>query len=255
MDDTLHGESLLHHPWEHSTVLGGFALVSTNLVLVVVVSDLAYRWRWDMAVIFLCTMLASIAYHACRSGFVCMYRFRDHQVTDHIFVHTAIVYVASKLAVRRALFPVHVRHEYPELVPTARTALFFALLLPLVMFNMWSAESAWTTVIGVGMPVAAAVGGALLSGQRLFYNACLGYTGSVLFLVSAVFYGLMPHSTYEWSHSVWHMLSMLSVYFVAHSVEPQARFDPRTIVDLAPTDARFGRATAAATNTQVHAYT
>lgn len=213
-----------HHPWPDSTWFGGFLLVITNLVLVVIVLDLFMRWRWDYAAALATTMTASILYHACRAGFVCEYRFRDHQITDHIFVFISILYVASKLAVRRSFFPQALRLEYPELLLTARVAIFFLLLLPTVMANMYNPESFLSSLFGFGVPVAIVILGSVVTGERLFYNTCYGVTGVILFGVSIAFYACAPHSWYQWAHSMWHLLSMISVYFVIYASDPPVRY-------------------------------
>jgi len=214
------------HPWPDSSFVGGLALVLTNLILVFPVVHLAWLLRFDYAAALLTTMLASIAYHGCRAGFFCEYRFRDHQITDHIFVFLTLIYVASRLAVRRSFFPRNVRLEYPEILLTARVAFFFAIVLPTVMANMYNPESPLAALFGFGVPIAVVILGACVSGERLFYDVKFGLIGSGLFLVSVAFYACAPHSWYQWSHSIWHLLSMLSVYFIIFAADPPIRLLP-----------------------------
>ena len=214
------------HPWPDSSFAGGVALVITNLILILPVVHLAWRLRFDYAAALLTTMVASILYHSCRAGFFCEYRFRDHQITDHIFVYVTLIYVASRLAVRRSFFPRNIRLQYPELLLTARVAFFFIILLPTVMANMFNPESIYPGLFGFGIPVVVILLGACVSGERLFYSNFYGLVGTVLFLLSVGFYAFAPHSWYQWSHSVWHLFSMLAVYFIIFAADPPIRLLP-----------------------------
>lgn len=213
-----------HHPWPDSTWFGGLVLVLSNLILIPIILDLIMKWRWDYASALTATMVVSIFYHSCRAGIVCEYRFRDQQITDHIFVFLSITYVAARLGVRRSFFPRALRMEYPELLFTARVALFFLLLVPTVMANMYNPESFLPALFGFVVPTAIVVLGSLVSGERLFYNTTYGIAGTVLFLVSVVFYSCAPHAWYQWSHSLWHCLSMISVYFIVYASDPPVRY-------------------------------
>lgn len=225
------------HPWPDNSIPGGFILVVTNLILVVIITDLAYKWRWDFAAVLLTTMVASILYHGCRAGFMCMFRFRDHQITDHIFVYFSMLYIGAKLAVRSKFFPRHLLLEFPHLLPEARVALFFLLSVPAFLMNMYNPESIWTVLISFGIPLVLVVAGALVVKEPIFYNRVCGAIGTILFIMSLLFFAA-PHSTYAWTHSMWHILSMLSVYFIVFAIEPPLRLEAGSAVAV---DWRTGR--------------
>ena len=225
------------HPWPDSSVSGGFFLVATNAVLAIIITDLAYKWRWDLAAVLFITMIASILYHGCRAGFLCEERFRNHQVIDHIFVYFSLLYIAAQLGVRSKFFPRHMLLEFPHLLPSARIALFFLMILPATMLNIWNPESKITVLISFGIPAVIVVAGALIVKEPIFYNIKNGIIGTVIFAISLIFF-VAPHSWYDWAHSLWHVLAYIAVYFIVFAIEPPLRLEPGSAVSV---DWRTGR--------------
>jgi len=222
-DATTMAREEIQHPWPDNSIAGGFFLVFTNLILAWIVTDLAYRYRWDLSLVLLCTMIASILYHSCRAGFACILRFRDHQVTDHVFVYFSLLYIASKLIVRRGFFHKKTLLMFPQLIVHARIAVFFVFILVAILCNMYNPESGWVAILCFGAPSLLVVLSAVIVNEPVFYNTTNGVIGTILFVCSLTFYHFAPHSWYDWAHSIWHVLSMLSVYFIVFSIEPPMR--------------------------------
>lgn len=151
---------------------------------------------------------------------------------DHIFVYFSLLYIAAKLIVRRGFFPTDVLHRFPQLIVHCRLALFFPLIFIAVLCNMYNPESGWVPFFCFLMPGALVVFSAVLANEPVFYNTTFGLIGAGLFAVSFVFYHFAPHSWYGVAHSLWHLFSMLSVYFIADAIEPPLRLVASSVQEL-----------------------
>jgi len=202
------------HPFPDGTVGGGYALVLSNLILLVVFYRLLRAGRWDVGMAVLASMVTSIIYHSCRAGFVCEIRYRDHQVLDHLFVHALMIVVASELAVRRELFDQHELRAAYEVVAYTRTAFFFAIFPFSAMLVVNNVGSVWVSVIGFGVPFAAIVLSAILTRTPLFRRPRYGYPGTLLSVLGVICFGFFPFRYYEYTHTLWHFFSMIGIYLV-----------------------------------------
>lgn len=211
------------HPWPDNTVVGGFFLVITNFILLFAIFYLLRIGHWDTAAVLTTLMLASTAYHSCRAGFVCLMRFRDAQVLDHLSVYAALLWVTSKCIVKNEWFSDEVRETYPDLVLRARVALFFLLSLPVSGFVLNNPESFWTNIFGFILPFVLILISSAWTGAPIFYQPLYGWIGIILFSASIVFYSLCPKTWYDTAHSIWHVLSMLSIPFFSVACDDPLR--------------------------------
>jgi hypothetical protein len=205
----------LNHPWPDNTALGGFFLVLTNFILFLGIFVVTRIGKWGTAGVLIYLMLTSSAYHACRAGFVCFTRFRDTQILDHLAVYAALLWVSSHCIVKQEWFTRDQLRRQPTVVVEGAALLYFLMLLPVAMFVVNNPESAWTNVVGFGLPVSLVILSSMITGAPVFYHPYYGWIGLALFGSAVVPYALCPKEWYDYAHSVWHVLSMIAIPFIS----------------------------------------
>lgn len=162
-----------------------------------------YYQLFPEAFVLLVLMFVSSVYHICQSGFMCFYSFFALQVADHFYVYSTLIWIT--------LYFIGVNLQI-------RFIFFFviqAALLPAVMIYMHS----W---ILTGVLVASLVVLALVVLGFFVKNFPVvdWFDIMVVFLLLGGGFGLHVYagdpgtSKYATSHSMWHVLSMLSIFFV-----------------------------------------
>lgn len=218
-----------NHPWPDNTVLGGFFLVLTNLVLFFAVFYLLSVGHFDTAAVLTSMMFISSAYHACRAGFVCFGRFRTQQTMDHVFVNLTLSWIACKCIVRKEWFSAAVRRTYPELVFRTRVAIFFLFIAPILGVVIDNPENKWVlgySIISAAILVALS---ATITRTPVFGRPWYGWSGCAVFVVGASFYCVFPADWYDVSHTLWHVFSMIAIPLLSIGCDP-----PRRRVALSP---------------------
>jgi hypothetical protein len=177
--------------------------VLSNLALLPAVAVSFYYQLFAEAIVLIVLLFVSSVYHLCQSGFVCFYSFAALQISDHFYVYSTLVWIT--------LYFVGVNLQI-------RFIFFFiiqAALLPAVIVYMHS----WI------------LAGVLIASLVIIALVILGFFVKdfpsidlldifVVFLLLGggfslhVYAGDPGTSKYATSHSIWHVLSMLSIFFV-----------------------------------------
>lgn len=204
----------IQHPWPDNTALGGFFLVITNFILLVGIAVARRYGEWGSAGALLYLMFTSSAYHACRAGFVCFSRFRETQTLDHLAVYGVLLWVTSACIVKQELFTKRQLRIRPASVLQGRVLVFFLQAMVVYYFVVNNPESFWVNVAGFGLPVSLSFLTAISTGESPFYHPYYGWLGLALFGSAVVPYSLCPMEWYDYTHSIWHILSMIAIPFL-----------------------------------------
>jgi hypothetical protein len=181
----------------------GIALILTNLALIpAIVLAIVYR-LFPEVVVMTVLMFTSSMYHICQSGFYCIYLFDSLQVSDHFYVYSTLIWMTFWFVGLKLKF---------------RFILFFIIqsaLLPAIISYLHS----WLLT---GILIAALVVIVLLILSISFENfpkldwldvlVVIGLLGGGFYL--HVYAGEPGSQTYPVAHSIWHVLSMISLFFV-----------------------------------------
>lgn len=205
----------VNHPWPDNTALGGFFLVATNFILIAGIVIVTRTGRWGTAGALIYLMFTSSAYHSCRAGFFCFTRFRYTQILDHLAVYSTLLWVASQCIVKREWFTEYQLRVQPNIVFEGAALIYFLMVMPVFAFVVNNPESVWTNVFGFGLPFTLVALTSLFTGAPVFYHPYYGWIGLALFGAAIVPYACFPSDWYDVSHSIWHVLSMISIPFIA----------------------------------------
>ena len=195
------------HPeqrWD-STFWEGLLLVISHVALFPALYLLVRRRRWDTAANFLGVFVASTLYHTCRAGFLCAFRFEQTKMADYFFVYRALIWAATYACCTPPMFP------QPEYRRKVRLALHNLLMLPFVLALLADYHSVWMKIVGAGVPFGLAVLVSLSQWRQPFRRGGWGAIMLALAFSGSVFGFLVPETVYNWCHTVWHFLSMLSM--------------------------------------------
>lgn len=214
-----------NHPWPDNTLWGGFLLAITNFILAPSII-LFIRWgRFDIAGVLTLLCVVSSAYHMCRAGFVCFTQFHVAQTYDHLCVYMALLWITSYCIVRNEWFPrdpATGRRDVPSAYVTRmRAGVFFLTAIPVLGLVLNNPESVWVNIFGFGIPATLVIISAVVTRTHIFHKPIYGWIGVAMFVTGAAFYSVAPYRWYDWAHSLWHVLSMLAVPFIAVSCDEE----------------------------------
>lgn len=195
--------------WD-GNIFGGVLLVLTNLALVPSVMLLAERGDATSGLVLLLTFFASVLYHSCRAGFVCLAQYELHVLVDYLFVYVGAIWVVASLPF--------------EILKSAGDAqmhafFFFLFLGPMVLAIVSEVMFSLLPVIGVALPfVSVLIYARLLAFPRrkLFRKGALPLllTAAAFLVLAGVCMFVLQNGIYAIAHSLWHVLSMAGVFFL-----------------------------------------
>ena len=183
--------------WDGEDSLGAVLNVTSNIFILPAVILALRRHDYSSVVVYVYVFIASNLYHLCRAGLLCVFQYRNHQITDYLFVYLAIIWTLTRLSIRRrrshvflflvfygfAIFCVEA-HLPPALLP------IMAMLPPLV--------SALLVSVFAKSPVFRS-------------NIWAGVTFGLIAL-AGVFMFILGPDEYWWAHPVWHVFSMSAIF-------------------------------------------
>ena len=158
-------------------------------------------------------LIASSLYHACRAGFVCLVPYIEHRKLDYLFVYTAVLWTLTTGLGRSHAIPIR-----------RRLVVYYLFLLPVTIMIVGNYEGHWVQLVGGLLPALLMIAIAHTYGVALFRRWPWAVTSFVLAGIAGVFMFVMPSHTYEWSHSVWHIFSMLALACLIYSTRRHHRY-------------------------------
>jgi hypothetical protein len=194
-------------------VLGGYALVLSNLALLPSIWLLELRRDLVGSAVLLGTFYASVAYHTCRAFGICAMTLDEHVVSDYLFVYRSIVYVVVSLPFRPLL-----AWQDAQIMFT----LFFLLIDPVYFLVLARAPHYMQPLIGFALPAAVVFVYTLVEApyrrsgkrRRFFAHPRFAVFALIAGALAGVFMYALPERFYAWAHTLWHVCSMLGAYFL-----------------------------------------
>jgi hypothetical protein len=186
------------------TIFEGSVLVLSNVFLL---PSIIYTWNLglkpEFAILF-SMMFTSAKYHLCQAGFVCLFfEQRVLQLADHFMVYSTVYWIVLyftglPLDQRFVWFVTVQVFLYPYVIVYADSSWFpiitIGTLVPFTLWILYFVRKQTDTIYVVNVVVA-----------------------FVLMIVASSFYltsGDSDWDTYVWTHTFWHIFSMLSIYYV-----------------------------------------
>lgn len=197
----------------NSTLAGALFLVISNIFIAPAIWISLYFSEVPSAIVYFNVLVASAMYHSCRAGFVCVVAYFDHRKLDYLFVYFAVLWtLTTGLGKSHAI-------SYQ-----LRLLVFNIFILPVAILIVGNYEGHSVQVVGGLLPALVMIVVANNRGVPLFRRPVWAALALVLGGTSALFMFALPHNTYEWSHSVWHVLSMLALFCLIYSTKRRYDF-------------------------------
>ena len=193
-------------------VVGGLFLILSNLFLAPAVYYSLDLHEEASAIVYFNLIVVSSLYHSCRAGFSCVVSYVDHRKLDYLFVYFAVLWTLTTGLGRSHAISMRVR-----------MLVFCVFFLPTAILIVGDQKGIAVQIVGGLLPAAVMIALAHNKGVRLFRRLPWAVLAIVLGAISGVFMYAMPLNTYEWSHSVWHVLSMLAVACLIYSTKRHYR--------------------------------
>jgi len=194
-----------------SGLAGSLGLVLTNAAILPALVYTFVRHLYIESAILLAVFVASSAFHICQVGWFCFgVTLSSLQLTDHFIVYTALVYFSLYLV------------QAPLEARAALTLGVQAFLLPVIAAYL---TTTFANIFAVALVAAVALaalafvltlGGKVRFDPRSVMLAVMLLAGGVVLHVTGGDFGDDNHA-YPAAHSVWHVLAMVSLYFVVDS--------------------------------------
>ena len=186
-------------------IIGNEALILSHYAIVPGLAISIAKGYIPEAGSILAMTLVSTLYHLCQAGNVCALPFTVLQTSDHFFVYSTLVWLVLFFS------DATVNWRYVAFI------LIQAVLLPMILYFM---NAVWLSGVAIGLPVI--VGFVFIALMRKWpkYDLRDLIPGILLLGIGIFFhiYGGDPGTTnYAWAHSIWHVTSMLSIYFILES--------------------------------------
>jgi hypothetical protein len=185
----------------NTDLFAGLALIVSNIALFPVIALASYKKVYTLACFFSCLFCASSIYHVCQANFYCFTTFHNHQVIDHFFVYSTFIWT---------LF------YFLKMSLELSICILIVFQLILILCIMKWIESWALAGIIMGTLLILTIVILLIYGPPKFDKidliCALILIGIGFFL--HVWAGDPGDSRYPFSHSLWHVLAMLSGYFV-----------------------------------------
>lgn len=186
-----------------SEIWEGVSLIVSNIGLIPAIAVSILYGLYAEAAVFIVVCFTSTVYHICQAGFYCVYSFKTMQTSDHFFVFgllvwTALFFIGLRLQTRFVIF-IFVQSlllpavmQYLESWWIGGILLAFLLLVSLSMLSYFTKLIPKLDLLDVFITI-------ILIGGGFFFHIYAGEPGD---------------KRYWWAHSIWHVLGMLSVYFI-----------------------------------------
>lgn len=197
----------------NSNLAGSILLVISNLFLVPAIFESFEIGEEASAIVYFSLLVASSLYHACRSGLVCLVAYIDHRKLDYLFVYTAVIWTLTTGLGRSHAIPLR-----------RRLVVYYLFFLPVAIMIVGNYEGHWVQLVGGLLPGLTMVVIARMYGVALFRRPALAFVALFFGGIAGLFMFIMPYYTYEWSHSVWHIFSMLALAFLIYSTRRHHRY-------------------------------
>lgn len=201
-------------PSANSPLVGGLFLIVTNLFLSPAIY-LLLEWRdYATALFYYALLIISSLYHTCRAFNKCIVPYVEHQKLDYLFVFTSLIWSITAVGVPHAI---HYRKRLTVFV------VFFSITTVLVI----GGSTAWLIAgVAAGGTGATMIVIAAVHDTPLFKSWRMALLGFALVGVAAIFMYILPSATYDWSHAIWHILSMLAYLAFVFAVFGFKRLTP-----------------------------
>lgn len=189
-------------------VLGGVALVFSNIALIPAIFLSTRQGYFVVGFLLLRTFVASILYHACQSGFVCLMEYEMHVRSDYFAVYDGIIFVITALPFR----PLQDAEE-----AQSHFLLYVILFTPLVYFILAGTPFYLLPIFGIFIPFAIVLIYGYVRGVRLFRQKTgwwLALVAAVAFAIGGALMFFVPDTYYFTAHSLWHVFSMIGAFFL-----------------------------------------
>jgi len=196
----------------NSNLAGAIFLVISNLAIVPSILLSFYLHEEDSAIAYFNVFVASVLYHSCRSDFNCVVPYVDHRKLDYLFVYFAVLWTLTTGLGKSHIIPYRIR-----------LVVFNLFFLPVAILVVGNYEGHWVQLVGGLFPALVMIAVANHYGVHLFRRIWWAVAALAVGAAAGLFMFVMPYSTYEWSHSVWHILSMTALFFLIYSTKRRYR--------------------------------
>jgi hypothetical protein len=189
-------------------VVGGLALVFSNIALLPAIFLATRRGYVVLGFLLLRTFVASTFYHACQGGFVCLMSYDMHVRSDYFAVYDGIVFVITSLPFR----PLQNAAESQK-----HFLLYVLLFTPLIYFILAGTPFYILPLFGILAPFVIAGVYGYLRGVRLFRRrggVWLAVAAGLAFAIGGALMFFVPDTYYYTAHSLWHVFSMIGAYLL-----------------------------------------
>ncbi len=178
-------------------------LILSNLALLFAIGFSIKRQLLPETTILGILMSVSITYHFCQTGISCLFPLDTLREMDHFFVYSTLIWIVLYF----------IEPPWP-----IRISVFFLAQVFIFPFLLTFLETNWVAGVLIGVIVVGALFLLFIVVQRipnidwldLLIAAILLGVGFALHITA----GDPEGSNYSVPHSIWHILSMLAIYFV-----------------------------------------
>jgi hypothetical protein len=186
---------------DNTSLIAGLTLVISNFSISMAVAK-AVRSRYYMeACILAILFFASTAYHMCQAQFFCIVDVENHQIMDHFFVYSTLVWMA--------LFLIDT-----QIIPKVCVFVIAqSILLPTVIkwVHSWAVPGTLIVIMLLIMII-------IVSYKKSVKFDTLDLVAALVLVLAGSFFfvwaGEPGEPRYPYAHSLWHDFSMTSLYFV-----------------------------------------
>jgi len=181
----------------------GLALVLSNLALLPAIVVSLLNNLFPEAIVLSVLLFTSSFYHICQSGFACLYPFDALQIADHFYVYTVVVWIT--------LFFIGLKLRFRFIIAFIIQAALFPAVI--VYLHSWAVAG-----ILIGSLVVVVILILSLTMSDFPKIDWLDLTTVILLIGGGfglhVYAGDPGSPNYAVSHSIWHILSMIAVFFI-----------------------------------------
>jgi hypothetical protein len=184
-------------------IWAGVFLILSNIGIVPAISLAITYDLIPEAAIYSVVCFISTVYHICQADFYCVYSFRALQTSDHFFVFglliwTTLYFIGLDLTTKFTVFIIIQGLLLPAVIDFLESWWIGGVLLAFLLIFSLFVLSKFTKKIHKPSLVDFMTATVLIGGG-FFFHLYAGEPGA---------------NRYWWAHSIWHLLGMLSLYFI-----------------------------------------
>lgn len=193
---------------------GGLALVLSNLILIPTSLHALFMGHYSETVSVFVTFAISSLYHSCQANFFCVAPLNAMQICDHFFVYSCMAWILF------FLMELQLQHRFIGLL------LIQAVMLPALMSSI---HKWWIALVLISFVVVFSLFILLVCMKEVPKFDTIELVIATVLLIGGfilhIFAGDPGEAGYAWKHSIWHILSMMAIFFAIEMKDGKNFFD------------------------------